>query len=143
MKVKKKTLILTAGIVWLAAGFNVARIGFLAYTPYITVLNAFLSMVVFLLFGVMFFRMSGKHTRRIRSYEDNLHSIFRFFDTKAYCIMIFMMTGGIGLRYSGYAPMRFIAVFYTGLGLALALAGIVFLTEFIWYEQKHPASLNK
>lgn len=41
-------------------------------------------------------------------------------------IMVFMMSGGIWLRSSGLAPDVFIAVFYTGLGCALALAGILF-----------------
>ena len=38
--------------------------------------------------------------------------------------MAVMMSGGIGLRVSGLAPERFIAVFYTGLGAALLLAGL-------------------
>ena len=40
--------------------------------------------------------------------------------------MAVMMTGGIALRASGLAPERFIAVFYTGLGAALLLAGVLF-----------------
>ena len=40
--------------------------------------------------------------------------------------MAVMMAGGIGLRASGLAPERFIAVFYTGLGAALLLAGLLF-----------------
>lgn len=32
----------------------------------------------------------------------------------------------IGLRASGLAPERFIAVFYTGLGASLLLAGLLF-----------------
>lgn len=40
--------------------------------------------------------------------------------------MAVMMSGGIGLRLSGLAPERFIAVFYTGLGAALLLAGLLF-----------------
>ena len=36
------------------------------------------------------------------------------------------MTGGIYLRVSGLAPDRFIAVFYSGLGASLLLAGILF-----------------
>ena len=40
--------------------------------------------------------------------------------------MAVMMTGGIGLRASGLAPERFIAVFYTGLGASLLLAGALF-----------------
>lgn len=38
--------------------------------------------------------------------------------------MAFMMGGGIWLRSSGLVPNPFIAVFYTGLGLALA--GVMF-----------------
>lgn len=40
--------------------------------------------------------------------------------------MAFMMGGGIWLRSSGLVSNPFIAVFYTGLGLALALAGVMF-----------------
>ena len=40
--------------------------------------------------------------------------------------MAVMISGGIVLRTSGIAPERFIAVFYTGLGLSLFLAGILF-----------------
>lgn len=40
--------------------------------------------------------------------------------------MAVMMTGGIGLRASGLAPERFIAVFYTGLGASLLIAGLLF-----------------
>ena len=44
--------------------------------------------------------------------------------------MAVMMTGGIGLRVSGIAPERFIAVFYTGLGASLLLAGVLFGRNF-------------
>lgn len=40
--------------------------------------------------------------------------------------MAVMITGGIGLRASGLAPERFIAVFYTGLGASLLVAGLLF-----------------
>lgn len=44
--------------------------------------------------------------------------------------MAVMMTVGIGLRASGLAPERFIAVFYTGLGASLLLAGLLFGRNF-------------
>ena len=44
--------------------------------------------------------------------------------------MAVMMTGGIGLRASGLAPEQFIAVFYTGLGASLLLAGLLFGRNF-------------
>lgn len=45
---------------------------------------------------------------------------------KAFIIMAVMITGGIYLRTSGLAPEHFIAVFYSGLGASLFLAGILF-----------------
>ena len=41
-------------------------------------------------------------------------------------MMAVMMGGGIGIRVSGLAPERFIAVFYSGLGASLLLAGLLF-----------------
>ena len=48
------------------------------------------------------------------------------FDGKSFLIMVFMIAFGIGLRASGLAPEGFIAVFYTGLGASLLLAGALF-----------------
>ena len=45
--------------------------------------------------------------------------------------MAVMMAGGIGLRASGAAPERSIAVFYSGLGAALLLAGLLFGWNFV------------
>ena len=58
-KVKKRNLLLIAGIVWFIAGFNVVRLGIMAYNAnnpkwYLYIL----SVIIFLLFGRMFFKMS-------------------------------------------------------------------------------------
>ena len=53
------------------------------------------------------------------------------FHLRSFLIMAVMMTGGIYLRASGLAPERFIAGFYTGLGAALLLAGILFGIHYI------------
>ena len=45
--------------------------------------------------------------------------------------MAVMISGGLGLRSSGLAPERFIAVFYTGLGASLLLAGLLFGHNFV------------
>ena len=50
MKVQKNTLLLLACLVWGAAGFNILRIGLMAYPAYVTVVNLLLSAVVFGLF---------------------------------------------------------------------------------------------
>ena len=138
-KVSKRTLLLIAGIVWMIAGFNVARLGILSYRVieifwYIIVLSV-LSAVVFLLFGEMFYKMTRKHIKRIKGYEEDFRPFWNFFDLKAYIIMAIMMGGGIGLRAFGVFPDFFIAFFYTGLGCALFLAGVLFVVEFIRYKK--------
>jgi len=50
-------------------------------------------------------------------------------------MMACMMIGGIGLRAAGVFPDTFIAFFYTGLGCALASAGILFLKNHIIYHK--------
>ena len=62
--------------------------------------------------------------------EEDRVPFWKFFDTKGYLIMAFMMTMGIGLRSSGIAPTWFIAFFYAGLGIALALSGCCFLVRY-------------
>lgn len=60
----------------------------------------------------------------------------KFFDVKSFIIMAVMMSGGIYLRASSFVPERFIAVFYTGLGSSLLLAGILFGKNYIQYKAK-------
>lgn len=132
MKVKKINLILVAGIVWLIAGINIFHIGIIAYAGYLSAVNVLLSVIVYVIFHNMVFRkMVKKHTQRIVEYEEERQQIYKFFNKQAYCIMAFMMTFGIGLRVSGLAPDIFIAVFYTGLGASLVIAGISFGLHYI------------
>lgn len=127
MKVKRNTLLLIACLVWTAAGVNILRIGLEAYAGYGTALNLLLSAVVFTVFQIFVFgRLVRKHTARIQGYQEERQLFLRFFDTKAFVIMAVMMGGGIGIRSSGLAPERFIAVFYSGLGASLLLAGLLF-----------------
>lgn len=45
-----------------------------------------------------------------------------------------MMSSGIGLRAAGVFPDGFIAFFYSGLGCALALAGVLFFKNYLCYD---------
>lgn len=131
MKVKRNTLLLLACLVWSAAGFNILRIGLIVYPAYLTVLNFLLSVLVFAVFQKFIFgKLVKKHTASINAYTEDRHFFLKFFDGKAFAIMAVMMTVGIGLRASGLAPERFIAVFYTGLGASLLLAGLLFGRNF-------------
>lgn len=131
MKVKRNTLLLLACLVWSAAGFNILRIGLMAYPAYRTVGNYLLSALVFAVFQVFIFgKLVKKHTARISAYREEHHFFLKFFDGRSFAIMAFMMTGGIALRSSGLAPEQFIAFFYTGLGASLLLAGLLFGRNF-------------
>ena len=131
MKIKKKNLLLLAGLVWTIAGFNILRIGVLSYQGYVTFLNLILSCAVFTVFWFLVFgKLVRKHTLRILQYQEEMQFFLKFFDIKSFCIMAFMMTFGIGLRVSGLCPDLFIAVFYTGTGTALFLAGASFASNY-------------
>ncbi len=131
MKVKRNTLLLLACLVWGAAGFNILRIGLAAYPAYRSALNFLLSILVFSVFQIFIFgRLVKKHSARVGAYLEERHFFWKFFDGKSFALMAVMMTGGIGLRSSGLAPERFIAVFYTGLGASLLLAGLLFGRNF-------------
>lgn len=132
--VKKRTLLLLAAFVWLAAGVNIMRIGATAYVGHLSIIAALGSVVVFVLFWRMFRRLVGKHTGRIRAFESERQYFWRFFDARSFIIMAVMMTGGISIRTLHLAPDAFIAVFYTGLGTALALAGLAFGRQFLRYK---------
>ena len=96
-----------------------------------------LSALVFAVFwSMVFYKLVIRHTDRIQNYEDELQFFWHFFDKKSFLIMAFMMTFGIGLRASHFAPDVFIAVFYSGLGMALFLAGVLFGVHYFQQERK-------
>ena len=135
--VKKRTLFLLAGLIWSLAGGNVLKIGLQAYTNAFSVLNVGLTALVFFLFWTKVFHpLVGKHVIRIHGYEEEYKRPWNFFDKKSFLIMALMMTFGITIRAFHLLPERFIAFFYTGLGTALAMAGILFLFNYASYERK-------
>lgn len=133
-EVSKGTLLIIAGIIWMIAGFNVVRLGIISYKLVgISWYLPILSVIIFGLFGMMFYKMTQKHSKRIMNYAEDYRPIWNFFDLKSYIIMAVMMGGGIGLRNAGVFPDVFVAFFYTGLGCALFLAGVFF--EIIYFKK--------
>lgn len=127
MKVKKYNLLVIASIVWLFAGFNILRIGIQTYVNYLSLFNFAISILIFLIFwSMVFYKLTVKHTDRINNYENEKQFFLNFFDLKSFIIMAFMITFGITIRTFNLLPDKFIAIFYTGLGSALFMAGILF-----------------
>lgn len=148
MKVKKHHLLFFACVVWMIAGFNVLKIGIESYNEYRTILNYGLTILVFLIFWFMvFYKLTVKHTTRIQGYEEEKQFFYKFFDLKSFFIMAFMISFGIIIRTFHLLPERFIAVFYTGLGAALFLAGVLFgfnyLTVLKRKDKEKPISMKK
>ncbi|MCI1904249.1 MAG: hypothetical protein LKJ03_09230 [Enterococcaceae bacterium] len=130
--VKSKKLLLIAGAVWLAAGVNILRIGILAYLPYLSMLNLGISLAVFTVFWFKIFRnLLVKHSRRIKQSTEEKQYFWKFFDRKSFLIMLLMMTFGMLIRTFSWMPENCIGIFYTGLGAALAFAGIQFAREYL------------
>lgn len=125
--VSKKSLLGIASLVWMIAGFNVLKIGIDAYIDYVSLINVILSFIVFSMFWyLVFYKLVIKHTYRIRNFKQAKQYFWKFFDIKSFIVMAVMMTGGIMIRIFQLLPEQFIAVFYSGLGSALLLAGLLF-----------------
>lgn len=135
--VKKESLITVAGVVWTIAGINILILGcgaaghLLASGSLaawqVVALSAGAAAVFFAFHAKMFSPLIDKHAARIRAYKQAKLPLWMFFDVKGYVLMAVMMGGGIALRMSGLVPEWFIAFFYTGIGVALTIAGLSFL----------------
>lgn len=134
LKISTDKLLLVAGIIWFVAGVNIMNIGLAAYlmeTGWLFWVLLIGTLAIFTVFHIFVFsKMVGKHAERIRGYEEDRTHVLKFFDKKGYIMMAIMMGGGIALRASGLVPDWFIAFFYTGLGLALAVAGVSFVLRY-------------
>lgn len=134
--VTQHTLLITAGTIWLLAGINILRIGLMCWIGdhqywWFKVCEA--SLIFLLFFGIIFHKLYKKHTLRI-SQKKGKHCPFSFFDVKGWIVMVFMITIGVVVRVYHLLPNSFIAVFYTGLSLALIGTGLRFIRY--WWKNK-------
>ena len=129
VRVRRRTLIITAGLVWIIAGINVLKIGILTglKDPTCWTQEAIGAVIIFCVFFFLIFRkMFVKHAVRITLKDDDNHPL-AFFDAKGWIIMVFMIAMGITIRTFHLLPDWFIAFFYTGLSVALVATGVLFL----------------
>lgn len=134
--VSKQTLLITAGVIWIIAGVNVLKIGITTWiqTPQDWLFRIGEATLVFLLFFIFIFgKLYYKHTQRIERKTKEKHCPFSFFDIKGWIVMTFMIALGVTIRAFHLLPDKFIAVFYTGLSIALIATGIRFLI--FWWKR--------
>lgn len=133
--IKKRFLLSLAAIVWAIAGINVTRMGVIAYISLTEIKLWYfpLMLLIFFHFAKLFYHISLQHLQRIKSYPT-VKEFWFFFRLQDYLMMIFMMSIGIFLRQAHIVTPEFIAVFYSGLGLALIFASIVFLNMYLSFN---------
>lgn len=137
LRVRRRTLLILAGTIWVVAGVNVLRIGILDWIESrelsITMLAESLVIGV-LFFGLVLRRLLTKNTKRMKAKTKTDNCPFSFFDTKGWLMMALMITLGVLARTYDWLPVKFVAVFYVGLSCALIITGIIFIRYFFKYK---------
>ncbi|MEB3429341.1 hypothetical protein VLK81_04810 [Citroniella saccharovorans] len=131
---KRKNLVILAGIIWIFAGLKVSAIGiddFFNLENKVLLFIPISAIIYFLFFLKIFSPMVDKNIQRIESLSKDNIKLWKFLDKKSYIIMILMMSFGIILRKFTHLPLTFFFVFYSGLGLALFSAGIKYFFKLI------------
>lgn len=131
LQIPTKVLIVVAGVVWLIAGAFVVKTGASAATDPWNSLMAIAMVIVYVAFLILFLQITRKQIRRINSYTEKMTSIYRFFDARAYIIIVVMVFLGAAIRLSDFVPGYFIAPFYCGLGLSLITAACYYVATFV------------
>ncbi|MGY5216205.1 hypothetical protein [Clostridium butyricum] len=137
-RVQKRSLLLIAGFIWGFAGFRVLTLGLgdVESNKGNLIFSLIFSSIVFYIFlKFVFNKIIKKHTKRIIKNTLEKQCVFSFFDFKSYCIMGFMIFLGITVRSAKIFNPVYVGTFYIGLGLALFVAGIVFLQSSIKFEK--------
>lgn len=135
--VSKKALFIIAGVIWIFAGYRVLTIGISDakisnHNWRFVILVA--AIIFYIFFKYIFSKMHNKHAKRIINSTLNKHCPFSFFDLKSYLIMSFMITFGFTIRAIGIFNPFYVGTFYIGLGVALFMAGLLFVRSFIKFE---------
>jgi hypothetical protein len=131
--VTKSVLLFLAGFVWFCVGIMLLAFAYswLSDAPK-TIFFLFLSSgVVAALFTYRFgfLKIVNKNIKRILPISEK-KCLFSFITWKSYMIIIVMVTMGTLLRHSAI-PKHYLAVLYTGIGLALILSSFRYMQAFI------------
>ncbi len=129
----KNHLMLIAGLVWCVAGAMVGIVGLpleVALAPSHLILLPLSGLIFLAFYFLVFSPLVRKHARRIRARTEQRLPVWHFFNASSWAVMAVMMGGGMALRLSHLMPDWVIAFFYSGLGVALFLSGVRFVSIF-------------
>ncbi|MBU1700710.1 MAG: hypothetical protein KJ970_19210 [Candidatus Eisenbacteria bacterium] len=127
--VSKGVLIFLAGTAWMGVGLLLMAFA-LTWLSAISRQTALIFLGIGLLiaipvarFGLS--RIAEKNLKRILPMEDR-RCLFAFMTWKSYTIILIMVGMGITLRHSAI-PKPYLAIFYSGMGMALILSSMKYL----------------
>jgi len=130
--VSKNVLLFLAGFMWICVGIMLLflAISWLA-TASKTTLGLFLVIgfvVALLVHHFGFLNIVDHNLERIMIMNEK-QCLFSFISWKSYLIIIIMVTLGVLLRHSEI-PKHYLAILYTGIGLALILSSVRYMRVF-------------
>lgn len=136
--VTKSILLFLAGFVWFCVGtmLLVFAYSWLSDTPG-TIFFTFFSLggvMALLVHHFGFLKIVNKNIDRILPMVDK-KCLFSFITWKSYMMIIVMIAMGTSLRHSSI-PKPYLAILYTGIGLALILSSLRYIRVFIGQIRK-------
>ena len=131
--VTKRVLLLLAGLVWFCVGTMLLAFAYawLSDAPGKTafMFSGFGIVLALLVHHFGFLRIVDKNIERILPMVDK-KCLFSFITWKSYMIILVMVALGTLLRHSAI-PHQYLAILYTGIGLALILSSLRYIRVFI------------
>ena len=130
--VNKRVLYLIAAVIWGLPGLIIAAKGITTYTTMPT--NELWWLIIITLcvltsFIWMFQRIVNKYCNLIAALPDKT-TIGHTFPLRGWILIGCMTCLGIALKFVPCIPAEFTAAFYSGLGPALIVAGLLFVKKF-------------
>ena len=142
LQVTKRHLLLANAVVWGAPGVKVLVTGirsYLAIWPSKHIVWLVLGTICVLAgFNWMFCRIVKRYSNRVLAFPEEKKSILAFLPARGWILVVFMMCLGVSLKFIPGIPAEFFASFYPGLGIALLVAGAMFLAK--WTEAASSSS---
>ena len=131
--VNKSVLLFLAGFIWLCVGAMLLVFAYSwlseAQRTISFMFFGFGVVVALLVHHLIFLKIVDKNIERILPMGEK-KCLFSFITWKSYMIIIVMVTMGTSLRHSAI-PQQYLAILYTGIGLALILSSLRYIRVFI------------
>ena len=134
-KVKKNTLILITGIIWLYASFALLSRAY-SWIEILTLFQFYIGLAIAFPLAIVkiyfiFNKLTVKNIKRIQSFKQKKISIWEFHIAKDKILIILMVFFGIILRHTPFIPKYVLFPIYIGIGIAMFYVWILYLKTFL------------